>query len=245
MISLLGLALAVGVGCGDDAKDGGDAGTGGTGGTGGSGGSAGTGGGITPGACDDLHTNRGANDGEDFDYGCLALDNTFGFEFVLNVCADTIAADSAFEATFSGFGVVSGAFIAGAEDFLMLDLNTAEVAPGASIPVTATGGAAGDDVVLTMETVTLDLDEDTDGDTEPGPYEIPILPGTGTYTAVESGGESCFNYANPMTFTVNITEPFFLPAGFTCQPANQDDINADEPVITPEPATGEVCVPIP
>ena len=90
IISLLGLALAVGVGCGDDAKDGGDAGTGGSGGSGGTTGSGGSG---TPGF-DPAFTNEGiCCDGtaegdptcidEDnlvnCDYGCSALGNLFGF----------------------------------------------------------------------------------------------------------------------------------------------------------------------
>ncbi len=271
LIGLLGLALAVGMGCGDDeGGNGGDGGTGGagatggtggvgggTGGTGGTGGGTGGTGGMPAGLSNADTCCDGQAEGDpacaipenlvDCDYGCTALGNTFGFAIILNVAPETVAADSTFTADFWGEAVVSEAFIQGAEAALMADLNKATVNMGGVFPITALSGATGDDVELTADTIPLDLDVDSDGNTVPGPFAIPVLPGSGSFTA-GAAGEACFNYAAGMNFVITVNEldggPTFIPAAFNCQPANQVDINASPAVITPEAAAGQVCIPI-
>jgi len=238
----------------------------GPGGSGGAGGTAGSGGAVAQGCdpgtaeftnacacCDgDVEVDPTCENDDslvDCDYGCEALGNTFGFAVVLN--ADPAAGSGSFEVTFDGTAIISGAFIVGAEEALMADLNTADVNPSddASLPVAALSGATGAVITLGMEVVIgLDLDADTDGDTEPGPYAIGVTPGTGTYTGT-MGDEACFNYAATMTFQMVVTEldmgPTFIPANFVCQPANQIAINADPAVLNPEPTAGQVCLTIP
>ena len=61
---------------------------------------------------------------------------------------------------------------------------------------TAVSGATGDDVVVPLLPlpVELDLNEDTDGNGTPGPFAIPFPTTPGSFTAGASGEEACFNY---------------------------------------------------
>ncbi len=225
-------------------------GTGGTTGTGGTGGSSGV-------SCDFTGFSNAmtCDDGVrtppiDCDYGCTALGNTFGFAAVLGVDPDAaFAGGGDYDVNFNGCFVVSEAFIAGAEAALMADLNSADVNPGAAIPVAALSGVTGPDTVLTLPVITLDLDFDADGNTVAGPFPLPFEPSTGTYSFEASGGTACFNLTDGINFTLTVTEinsgPTFIPANFLCEPANQMDVNADPAVITPEPTAGQVCFDIP
>ncbi|MDH3622604.1 MAG: hypothetical protein OES69_09855 [Myxococcales bacterium] len=185
------------------------------------------------------------------DYGCTALANTFGFAAILNVDPDdATTGGSASAVAFDGEFVISEAFIAGAEDALMADLNTANVNPGATLPVSALSGTtAGGPTTVTLPAITLDLDLDPDGNTVPGPFPLPFVPIVDTYTFGASGSTACFNLTTGINFVLTVTElnggPTFIPAAFNCQPANQVAINADPAVITPEPTAGQVCFTIP
>ena len=256
----LGLSLAV-LGCGND--DGGTGGTGGTGGSAGTGGTGATGGGGSGGT--GIFTNEGMNNGANFQYGCTAVGNDFGFEIVLNL--QPVSEEGAvFEVEFDGVAVVSEAFIAGAEEALGQDFTEAVVGPGAVVPVGPVSGASGDNTVLTLDPITIDLDEDTDNNGTPGPFFIPVLPGTGTYTAGGGVTSACFNYLPTITFMVTVTAGLIeLPVSFACEPADQaglnDGMNActmdDECLDTcdtdaqtcnvaliPDATVGEVCIPV-
>jgi hypothetical protein len=132
---------------------------------------------------------------------------------------------------FDGEFVVSEAFILGAEIALGADLNTANVgASPNSLPVTALSGATGADTVVTLPTgLVLDLDLDPDGNTIAGPFPLPFVTTTGTYTLAPSGSANCFNFTNAVGFNLTVTEldggPTFIPANFACQPVEQIGIN--------------------
>ena len=163
--------------------------------------------------------------------------------------ADPGAEDGgSFDVTFGGDAIISEAFIAGAEDALMADLNKASINEGGMLPLVALSGATGDDIVLTLEAIDLDLDADNGGSPLPGPFLAPIIPGSGTY-AGSMGDTACFNFAKLITFIMTVNEmnnaPTFIPATFECEPANQVDINADPVVLTPEAESGQLCFPIP
>jgi hypothetical protein len=209
---------------------GGGTGTGGTG-TGGTGG-AGGGGDIFPPL--DGETNLAtcgstadpAND--NCDYGCTALGNTFGFVAVLSVAPDeSLAGGSSTATEFTGFFVVSEAFIEGAEGVLGVDLLEARVPAGATLPLTALEGATGPDLTLTLEEVTIDLTEDPDNNGTKGPFFLPFVPAADTYTYGDSGSEACFNLAAVINFVFEVTSPFTLPASFACEPCDQELINQD------------------
>jgi len=174
----------------------------------------------------------------------MAFGNTFGFAAILDVIADAVGG-AASNVEFDGFFVVSEAFIAGAKD-VVGELNTAEVLPGATLPVTALSGATGPDVIVTLPGgLELDLNADPDGNGIPGPFPLPFVPNSGTYTFAASGTEACFNLSKEIGFGLKITDPPGLDVIFACQPANQVDINLEDPVITPEPTAGQVCLTIP
>ena len=166
------------------------------------------------------------------DYGCVALGNTFGFEAILSLDPDDTAVGGApTNIVFDGEFVVSEAFILGAEIALGADLNTANVgASPNSLPVTALSGATGADTVITLPTgLVLDLDLDPDGNTIAGPFPLPFVTTTGTYTLAASGSDNCFNFTNAVAFNLTVTEldggPTFIPANFACQPVEQVGIN--------------------
>ncbi|MDH3622608.1 MAG: hypothetical protein OEQ49_01950 [Myxococcales bacterium] len=188
----------------------------------------------------------------DCDYGCTALGNSFGFAAVLNVDPDDgTVGGGAFNVDFDGFFVVSEAFIAGAEAALMADLNTASVNAGAVLPVAAIDGTTtGGPTNLTLPGGTiLDLDLDTDGNTVPGPFPLPFVPGSGVYTYGASGSTACFNLTAGINFVITVTEldggPTFIPAAFNCEPADQIAVNATPAVIVPDPIAGQVCFTVP
>jgi hypothetical protein len=232
------------------------------GGTGGSTGGGGTGGGVAPGCAPvaaDFSNSCACCDGEaegdptcsdpaslvDCDYGCQALGNTFGFAAVLEVAPDeATTGGGAFDVGFDGFFVVSEAFIEGAEG-VVGPLNTAEVLPGATLPVTALSGATGPDVIVTLPEIELDLNADPDGNGVAGPFPLPFVPNSGTFTFAASGTEACFNLSTGITFGLKITDPFVLDVVFACEPANQIDINLEDPILTPEATSGQVCLTIP
>ena len=132
---------------------------------------------------------------------------------------------------FDGEFIVSEAFILGAEVALGADLNTANVgASPNSLPVTALSGATGADTVVTVPTgLVLDLDLDPDGNTIAGPFPLPFVPTTGSYTLAATGSDNCFNFTNAVAFNLTVTEldsaPTFIPANFACQPVEQEGIN--------------------
>jgi hypothetical protein len=174
----------------------------------------------------------------------MAFGNTFGFAAVLEVIADAVG-DAASNVEFDGFFVVSEAFIAGAEE-VVGPLNTAEVLDGATLPVTALSGATGPDVIVTLPGgLELDLNADPDGNGIPGPFPLPFVPNNGTFTFAASGTDACFNLSTGIRFGLKITDPLVLDVLFICQPANQLDINLEDPVITPEATAGQVCLTIP
>jgi len=214
---------------------------GGTGGTAGGGGSAGALGTFTnAGTCA-----SGGEVGMNCLYGCYALGAENAFEMILNVDPTKVAANSAFDVTFSGEArLPSGIWISGkGEPPTWFGFDKAEIDAGATIPVTALSGATGEDVVLTMEEIVWDSDAD------PVPIVVPILSGSGSFDAGASGTDACFNFANSMQFRMVITEldgsPTLIPVNFECQPANQEDLNADPIVSTPEADAGQVCFTIP
>lgn len=165
---------------------------------------------------------------ENCDYGCTALGNTFGFIAVFSVAPDeSISGGSSTETDFDGYFVVSEAFIQGASDVLNLPLNAARVLPGAVVPITALEGATGPDLELTLEEVEVDLTEDPDGNGVPGPFFLPFIAGSETYTYGNSGEQACFNLTQGTSFGFEITDPVTLPAVFMCEPADQELINQD------------------
>jgi len=180
------------------------------------------------------------------DYGCVALANTFGFAAVLDVFPDDgFVGGGESNVGFDGFFNVSEAFIAGAEDTVG-PLSEAVVLPGATLPVTALSGATGNDTILTLpDNFVLDLTQDPNNNGVKGPFPLPFVPAGGTYTFAASGMDACFNLSTGIEFVLNITDPPLFPVTFVCQPANQEDINADPAVITPEPTAGQVCFTIP
>jgi hypothetical protein len=120
------------------------------------------------------------------------------------------------------------------------------VLPGATLPVTALSGATGNDTILTLpDNFVLDLTQDPNNNGVKGPFPLPFVPAGGTYTFAASGMDACFNLSTGIEFVLNITDPPLFPVTFVCQPANQEDINADPAVITPEPTAGQVCFTIP
>jgi hypothetical protein len=170
---------------------------------------------------------------------------------------------------------VSEAFIAGAEDTLGQDLQTAVVGPTPnSLPVHALSGATGADTIVTLPAgFVLDLNADPDGNTIPGPFPLPFVPTTGSYTFGDSGTMACFNFTNAIEFNLTVTElaggiPVEISADFACEPADQNLINQSNvdctsdadclspstcdlfegectAVSEPEPAAGQVCFSIP
>jgi len=229
------------IGC-ETAGNGGTGGTAGAGGTAGGGGSAGGLGTFTnAGTCA-----GGGEVGIDCLYGCYGLGGENAFEMILNVDPAKVAANSAFDVTFSGEArLPSGIWVSGkGEPPTWIGFDKAEIDAGATIPVTVLSGATGEDVVLTMEEIVWD------SDANPVPIVVPILSGSGSFDAGASGTEACFNFANSMQFRmVVITEmggsPTSIPVNFECQPANQEDLNADPIVSTPEADAGQVCFTIP
>ena len=203
------------------------------------------------------------------DYGCTALGNTFGFIAVFSAAPDaSFSGGSSSETDFAGYFVVSEAFIQGATETLGQQLNAARVLPGSAIPITALEGATGPDLTLTLEEVEVDLTEDPDGNGAPGPFFLPFIAGSETYTYGSSGEQACFNLTQGVTFGFEITDPFVLPAVFMCEPTNQELINQDNVMcsdddaclspstcdtiagdclstIMSEPEAGEVCITIP
>jgi hypothetical protein len=166
------------------------------------------------------------------DYGCVALGNTFGFEAILNVDPPESAVGGAEAAlVFDGEFIVSEAFIAGAEIALGADLNTAQVGANPnSLPVANLTDSTQAETVITLPTgLVLDLDLDPDGNTIAGPFPLPFVPTTGTYTLEPSGDPNCFNFTNAVGFNLTVTEldggPTFIPANFACQPVEQIGIN--------------------
>ncbi|MEM8608461.1 MAG: hypothetical protein AAGF92_15235 [Myxococcota bacterium] len=251
--SVMVLTAAVAMGCSDSDDNGGTGGTGGggtggtggtggaTGGTGGDGGMGGGGTGGDPGT----FTNRGMNDGMNFEYACNALGNDFGFEYVLTLRPEG-AENGCFTVEVTGEAIISEAFIAGAEAFLEADINAARV-EGADLPVSPISGAEGETFSVPVVTGDLDLDA-------PPPFGIEVVPTTsGEFEAIlntepDKQDMACFNYADPMILAVTVTEidnePASLPVTFTCQPADQNGLNADPIVITPDPESGQVCFPV-
>ncbi|MEM9729566.1 MAG: hypothetical protein AAF997_13335 [Myxococcota bacterium] len=244
------LTAALAMGCSDSDDNGtggtGGGGTGGTGGaTGGTGGDGGMGGGGSGGTGGDpgTFTNEGMNDGMNFEYACNALGNDFGFEYVLTLRPEG-AENGCFDIEVTGEAIISEAFIAGAEEFLDADINSARV-EGADLPVSPISGAEGETFSVPVVTGDIDLDG------EP-PFAIDVIPTTGgQFEAVVNPGMenmSCFNYTNPMVLAVTVTEidnePASLPVTFTCQPADQGGLNETPVVITPDPAVGQVCFPV-
>ena len=247
-------------------------GTGGTGGTG-----------VEPGAFTNANTcinnvEEGCIDPDtcNCDYGCTALGNSFGFEAILNVIPDAaFVGGGEFDVEFDGEFTISEAFISGAETALGADLNTAVVgASPNSLPVTALSGATGADTVVTLPAGDeLDLDLDTNGNTIAGPFPLPFVRTTGTYTFGASGTQACFNFTSAVAFNLTITElgggPTFIPANFACQPVDQEGINLTNvdctddadcaafgttcnvpqlsctAVVTPQADAGQVCFDIP
>ena len=248
---------------------------GGTGGTDGTGGTGGAGGGVDIFPPLDGETNLGtcgsmadpAND--NCDYGCTALGNTFGFVAVLSVAPDeSLGGGSSTATEFTGFFVVSEAFIEGAEGVLGVDLLEARVPAGATLPLTALEGATGPDLTLTLEEVTVDLTQDPDNNGTKGPFFLPFVPAGDTYTYGDSGSEACFNLTAGIGFVFEVTSPFTLPASFVCEPSDQELINQDNvscaddsaclapstcdtavgectAVIVPDVEAGQVCFTIP
>jgi hypothetical protein len=183
---------------------------------------------------------------------------------------DGFVGGAASDVGFDGFFVVSEAFIAGAED-VVGPLNTAVVLPGATLPVTALTGATGPDVIVTLPEIELDMTSDPNNNGIKGPFPLPFVPNSGTYTFAASGTEACFNLSTGITFGLKITSPFVLDVVFACQPANQELVNQnnvecpngdadclapstcdgdpDAPactaVIEPEATAGQVCLTIP
>jgi hypothetical protein len=224
---------------------------GGGGGTNGGGGGGGSGPSVCdPGTAEFTNACTCSSAGEvdiNCDYGCVALANTFGFAAVLEVMPDDgFVGGGASNVNFDGFFVVSEAFIAGAEEAVMLELFEAVVLPGSRLPVTALSGATGTDTIVTLpDGFVLDLTLDPDSNGIKGPFPLPFVPTSGNYTFAASGTEACFNLSTNIQFELNITDPPLFPVTFACQPANQEDINADPAVITPEPTSGQVCFAIP
>ena len=292
LIWVLGLACVVGAcarwidqppvqGCTVDPATGDCQTTGGAGGTGG-GGAGGGGGepGCVPGTAAFTNACTCSSLGEeniDCDYGCIAFGVTFGLAARLEVIPDAaFAGGGTFDVGFEGSFIVSETFIAGAEDTLGQDLTTAVVGrtPN-SLPVQALSGATGAETIVTLpEGLELDLNEDPDGNTIPGPFPLPFVSATGSYT-FEDSGMACFNFTNAIAFNLTVTEfgggiPTDLPVDFACEPANQELINqtnvdcpngdsdclapsvcdndpvapACEGVIEPEATAGQVCFPI-
>jgi hypothetical protein len=197
------------------------------------------------------------------------LGNTFGFVGALSVEPDdSLAGGSDTPTEFTGFLVVSEAFIAGANDFLNIELQEAVIPPGAVLPLTALSGATGPDLELTLEEVTVDLTADPDGNGQPGPFFLPFVPDTATYTYGDSGTEACFNLAPIINFVFEVTAPLGLPAEFVCEPCDQELINQDSvscmddsaclapstcdladreclSTVMPDAEAGQVCIMIP
>lgn len=223
------------------------------GGTGGSNGGGGAGGGATacdPGTAEFTNACTCSSAGEvdiNCDYGCVALATTFGFAAILDVIPDVgFVGGGESNVDFEGFFSLSEAFIVGAGAAVGATLTTAVVVAGATIPVTALSGATGPDVVVTLPGgFVLDLTEDPNNNGEAGPIPLPFEPASGTFAFGASGTDACFNLSTGISFTLDITDPPLFPVPFSCQPANQEDINADEPFITPEATSGQVCFAIP
>jgi len=220
----------------------------GTGGSTGAGGSSGET--CNPGTAEFTNACTCSSAGEvdiNCDYGCVALGNTFGFAAILDVIPDVgFVGGGESNVDFEGFFSLSEAFIAGAGEAVGATLITAVVVEGATIPVTALSGATGPDVVVTLPGGhELDLTADPNNNGEPGPTPLPFEPASGTFTFEASGTDACFNLSAGIKFTLDITDPPLFAVPFQCVPANQEDINAEEPVITPEATSGQVCFAIP
>ena len=216
---------------------------------GGGGGSGGSGPACDPGTAEFTNACTCSSAGEvdiNCDYGCVALANTFGFAAILDVIPDAgFVGGGESNVGFEGFFSLSEAFIEGAGEAVGATLSAAVVVAGATIPVTALSGATGPDVVVTLPGgFELDLTLDPNNNGVAGPIPLPFEPVSGTFTFAASG-DACFNLSTGISFTLDITNPPLFPVPFSCQPANQEDINAEEPFITAEATAGQVCFAIP
>ena len=220
--------------------------------TGGGNGGGGNGGGDTcnPGDAEFTNACTCSSAGEvdiNCDYGCVALANTFGFAAILDVIPDAgFVGGGESNVDFEGFFSLSEAFIEGAGEAVGATLSTAVVVAGATIPVTALSGATGPDVVVTLPGgFELDLTSDPNNNGVAGPIPLPFETASGTFTFAASGTDACFNLSAGIKFTLDITDPPLFAVPFQCVPANQEDINAEEPFITAEATAGQVCFAIP
>lgn len=260
MMFAASLALILTIGCsedsspsggtGGDGASGGDAGTGGTAGSGGDAGTGGAGGGA-----------GGAPGGGDVELGCNALGQNFPLARLLEVTSDSdVTANAEFTANFEATILLSEAFIAGAEDFLGVDLVTLRINQNivdnigpTQVTFTAVSGATGDDVLVALAPLPfeLDLNEDTDGNGDPGPFFIPFPTGSGSFTAGASG-EVCFNYTGQtqeaaagsdtqVTPAISDGDLINLTAPILCEPADADGLTQDEVVCTEDGDCIDTC----
>lgn len=184
--------------------------------------------------------------------GCSVA--TINVPAVVTLTVDPGAIEAGKELTveFTDSVFIGEIFIEAAENLLGRDLHEFVITPEDESRATfaAVSGVTGENVVAQIESLAVNLDEDTDGNSIPGPFEVAIPTVSATFTAGESGEQACLNFADGRTETqikgtVFGSDDFELPLTINCRPAEQAGLTQDPVLVIPDATAGQVCFDIP